>query len=199
MGVDGGDPAGQVMGFVDQKQGPSRFEAGLLIKKAAIGRRENVVVVGDPDVAEGEGGTGDFVGADRGGLAGDPQAFEVPGLIFRQVKTLESACGPPSAHSIEKTAGFAPAMKRVIDAMFRLRPHRPDQNAGRRRSEHRLQGADDLNLSGRLSGQIEHAIEISGVEPVEREFEQDSGFSETGRRLEENGGIEAAEGRGKLR
>ncbi len=49
-----------------------------------------------------------------------------------------------------------------------------------------------------LLGQIEHPLEVARAQAPEREFEQDPGLPEAGRRLEQDRGPAGAGGRGQL-
>ena len=77
-----GDAGREVVRFVDQEQRTRGIEAGLIIKQRAVGGREDVVVIADPDVVEGEGGARDLVGTDARGLASSAERGEIAGLVF---------------------------------------------------------------------------------------------------------------------
>jgi len=113
-----GDAGGEVVGFVDEEESPGGIEAGLFEKEAAVARGEDVVVVADPDVVEGEGGAGDFVGTDAGGAAGGAEGVEVAGVFFVEIETREARGRPTGGGVGEVSAGVADAVKRVVDAVF---------------------------------------------------------------------------------
>jgi len=113
-----GDAGGKVVGFVDEKERAGGIEAGLFEEEAAVARREDVVVVADPDVVEGEGGAGDFVGADACGAAGGAEGVEVARVFFVEVEAGEAGGGPAGGGVGEVGAGVADAVEGVVDAVF---------------------------------------------------------------------------------
>ncbi len=128
-----GDAGREVVRFVDQEQRTRGIEAGLIVKQRAVGGREDVVVIADPDVVESEGGAGDFVGTDARGLAGRAERGKIAGLVFEEVKTRETARGPTGFEVGQICARIAVAVKGVIDAVFGFIAHVPDGDGRGRR------------------------------------------------------------------
>lgn len=52
------------MSFIDYEEGIFRIEVELVFEEGAMFWREEVVVIPDPEVSMGDGGTGEFIGAD---------------------------------------------------------------------------------------------------------------------------------------
>ena len=113
------------MGFVENEQRACRIEAGLLVKQTAISRREDIVVISDPDVVEREGGAGDLIRADPGIATGGSKRIEIAGMVFDSVKSGQSTGAPTLFHIFQIGATFAHTMKGVVHAMLGFIAHMP--------------------------------------------------------------------------
>ena len=118
VGMGVGDAGRQIVRLVDEEERAGGIEARLVEEKGAVRRSEDVVVVADPDVVEGERRAGDFVRADPGGLASGAEGGEVAGLIFEEVKTGKSGGRPAGFEVGQVGARVAVAVKGVVDAVF---------------------------------------------------------------------------------
>ena len=131
--VSVGDARGEVVSFVEEQQGAGGVEAGLVVEKRAVGGGEDVVVVADPDIVEGEGGAGDFVRADAGVAAGGAECVEVARVVFVDVETGEAGGGPTLGEVVEVGAGFADAVEDGVDAVLGFVADVPGRDGWRRR------------------------------------------------------------------
>ena len=131
--VSVGDARGEVVSFVEEQQGAGGVEAGLVVEKRAVGGGEDVVVVADPDIVEGEGGAGDFVRADAGVAAGGAECVEVARVVFVDVETGEAGGGPTLGEVVEVGAGFADAVEDGVDAVLGFIADMPGRDGRRGR------------------------------------------------------------------
>ena len=122
-----GRARGEIVSLVDDKQRLRRVETGLLVEEAAVVWGEDVVVVADPDIVEGEGGAGDLVGADAGVGAGAAQGVEVVRLGVVEVELGQPAARPALGAVAQIVAPIANAMEGVVHAMLRFVAHLPDR------------------------------------------------------------------------
>lgn len=90
----------------------------MVIEKGAVGGGEDVVVVADPDIVEGEGGAGDFVRAHAGVATGGTERVEVAGVVFVEVEPGKAGGGPTLGEVVEVGAGFADAVEDGVDAVL---------------------------------------------------------------------------------
>ena len=197
-----GGAGGEVVRLVDQQQGAGRVVARLFGEEPTAARGEDVVVVPDPHVVEGEGGAGDLVGADPGLAAGEAEGFKIPCVVLIPVEAREPGPFPADRGVREVGADIADAVEDGIDAVLGLVAHVPDGD-GRAcpgpgvGGAHRGEGLDHLQLPGGLAGEVQQAVEVAGAELAERELEEYAGLAEPGRGLEADQRV-ATEERGEL-
>ena len=130
VGVPVGNAGRQIVGLVQEQQGAAGIEARPVIEKAAIARGEDVVVVADPDVVEGEGGAGDFIRANPRGATRGAQGGQIARLVFKKIKPGQAALRPALLGASEKRALVADTVKDIIDTMLALVAHLPDRHRG---------------------------------------------------------------------
>ncbi len=108
-----GDSRRQVVRLVEDEQRARGVEAGLVVEEGAVARGEDIVVVADPHVVEGEGGAGDLVRADAGVAAGGADRLKVARVVFKEIKPRESALRPAFLEPVEVGADLAHAVEGV--------------------------------------------------------------------------------------
>ena len=113
-----GDARGEIVGFVDEEKRAGGIEARLLEEEAAVAGTEDVVVVADPYIVEGERGAGDLVRTDASGTTGGAEGVEVARVFFVEIEAGETGRGPAGGGVGEVGAGIANAVERVIDAVL---------------------------------------------------------------------------------
>src|SRR5690606_1076625 len=119
----------------DNEQGFGGGKSGLVEEQTAVGGRENVVVIADPDVDQRENRAGDFVGADSGVAAVFAEGIEFERGVGRGEKAGQTAAVPAAFEIIEKRANFAETVENGIHAMLALVADLHERN-GRLAVEH---------------------------------------------------------------
>ena len=120
-----GHAGGKVVGLIDDQQRFRRIETRTLIEHAAAVGREDVVVVADPDVVEGQGGAGDFVGTDARLAPGGPQRLQFARLVVAQVEAGQAALRPAGLQVSQEGAHVAHTMEDLVDTVLGFGPHLP--------------------------------------------------------------------------